>query len=157
MAQEYSLKEIIRFAIEIEKEGALFYEKMSENSNLKETKDLFLTLKSDELVHMATFEKLLNDVGPDENEYVFHLENEYIAYLHNLIENTIFKKSDLDKVANELKTTDKVIDYAIGKEIDSINYYENMKKVLNKKYHKTLEKIIKEEHSHKERLEKIKK
>lgn len=156
MSNEYSLKEIIRFAIEIEKEGSLFYQKIADKIRDINLKNIFLNLKTEENFHKQKFEEMLRNLGEDDNEYLYNLDNEYILYLKSFIENAIFNKKDIDILITTLNTTEAIINYAVDRENDSINFYNNMKKVVKSEYHITLDKIIGEEYLHKEKLENIK-
>lgn len=152
MAVNYSINEILKFAIEIEKEGAAFYQKMAERANNNDLKQLYNKLKIDEIDHQNVFEKLLESLGDDQNEYVYNLENEYVAYLHAIIEDAIFNKKDINELSKILIKDIDAIDYAISKEKNSINYYENLKNLIDKKHHSTLDIIIEEEKLHEKKL-----
>lgn len=148
MSAEYSISEILKFAVEIEKEGEIFYNKMSEKTSSESLKKLYTKLKVDEIEHKNIFQNLLENIGPDQNEYPYHLENEYTAYLHSIIENTVFHRSDIDKFSETLKDDVSVLDYAIERENDSVKYYENLKNIIAKKHMQTIDKIIAEEEKH---------
>jgi len=90
----------------------------------------------------------LENIGPDKNEYIYHLENEYTAYLHSFIENTVFHHNDIDKLSGSLKDDLTVLNYAIDREYDSIKYYNNLKNIIVKKHLSVIDKIIAEEKNH---------
>ena len=54
MADKYSLQEIVKFAIEIEKEGILFYNKISKKTKNQGLKNIFLKLEIDEKKHQKS-------------------------------------------------------------------------------------------------------
>ena len=89
MKEKYSLQEIVKFSIEIEKEGILFYNKISKKTKNQGLKNIFQKLENDEKKHQKKFEEILEFLGPDKNEYSYHLENEYVSYLHAIIEKPI--------------------------------------------------------------------
>ena len=82
MPEKYSLQEIVIFAIEIEKEGIVFYNKMSKKTSSQKLKKVFQKLESEEKEHQKKFESILKLLGPDKNEYLYHSENVYVGYLH---------------------------------------------------------------------------
>lgn len=148
MADKYSIQEIVKFAIEIEKEGILFYNKMSKKTKNPGLIKVFQKLESDEKKHQQKFEEILDTLGPDKNEYLYHLENEYITYLHSFIEKTVFDKSKTEKLVDNMKSDLDAINYAIEKEEDSIKFYENMKELTPKGNIPTINVIISQENLH---------
>lgn len=156
MAEKYSLQEIVIFAIEIEKEGIIFYDKMSKKTSNIKLKKVFQKLESEEKEHQKKFERILKSLGPDKNEYFFHSENVYLGYLHAIIEKNIFDKSKIDQIINEMKSDIEAINHAIVKEEDSIKFYENMKELTPKKNIPTIDIIISEEQLHISKLLEIK-
>ena len=148
MADKYSLQEIVNFAIEIEKEGILFYSKISKKTENQGLKNIFLKLENDEKKHQKKFEEILELLGPDKNEYLYHLENEYVAYLHSIIEKNVFDSEKTDQLINNFKNDIDAINYAISKEEDSIKFYENMKELTPKGNIPTINVIISEENLH---------
>ena len=148
MADKYSLQEIVKFAIEIEKEGILFYNKISKKTKNQGLKNIFLKLEIDEKKHQKRFEEILEQLGPDKNEYLYHQENEYVAYLHSLIEKSVFDSKQIDQLIKDFKNDIDAINYAISKEEDSIKFYENMKELTPRGNIPTINVIISEENLH---------
>jgi len=143
---KYSINEVVRFAIEIEKEGIVFYEKMAEKTDQKEVKELYISLGNEEKIHQVIFESLLQSLPA--NEETLGMENEYTAYLKSVIENTLFDKKSITEKAADLNSDSDVVDFAIGKEKESIEYYKNMKQLVAEKNHEDINKIIEEEKMH---------
>jgi len=67
------------------------------------------------------------------------------SYVDN---NLIFTKEIMDKQLSKIKNTAAALDFAIQRELDSILYYHEIKKLVPAAQHDTLEKIIKEERKH---------
>jgi len=148
VAEKYSLQEIVKFAIEIEKEGIIFYNKIAKKTENQVLKNIFQKLENDEKKHQKKFEEILELLGPDKNEYLYHLENEYVAYLHSFIEKSIFDSNKIDQLIKKFKSDVDAINYAIGKEEDSIKFYENMKELTPKGNIPAINVIISEENLH---------
>lgn len=155
MSVKYSIDEVVKFAVEIEKEGALFYRMMAEKTGDKEIKELCLQMAKEEDGHQHVYEDLLDSLGPDQNEFLYGLENEYIAYLHSFIEKSVFDRDHLDEFVKKLIDENGFFDYAIGKEKDSIEFYQNMKELVSGDS-SVIDRIIKEEELHIERLQSFK-
>ncbi|MDC0977619.1 ferritin family protein [bacterium] len=147
MEQKYSISEIVQFAIEIEKEGTIFYQKMSEKTKNQELKDLYLQLKNDEIQHQQTYENMKNTLE-DSDKITDGLENEYANYLHKYIENTIFDETKLESLTESLVNDSETIEFAVKKEQESIEYYKNMKNLVPQENVSIIEKIIEEEQFH---------
>lgn len=147
MSVKYSIDEVLKFAIEIEKEGELFYRVMASKTSNKDMKKLCLKLSDDERKHMEIYENMLEILGPDPNEYIYGMENEYIAYLHAFIEKTVFNDEKINGVIESFNDENTFLKYAIEKEKDSIDYYMNMKNLLTESS-PVIDKVIKEEESH---------
>jgi len=153
--EKYSLNDVVNFAIKIENEGIFFYQKISEKTKIKSLKDLFIKLKNDEEEHKKTFEKFLYSL-PKQEEFLYNQENQNIRYLHAIIENLIFNEEQLHELINLLIDELSVIEYAMSKEQDSIEFYKNMKALINEKNHPLIEKLIMEEEKHLKILEDFK-
>ncbi len=146
MSTKYSINEVIRFAVEIEKEGQFFYCKLAEKASEQELKDLYLWLMEEEVAHQRLYEKYLQELGT-ENEFYFE-DNDYNAYLRAYIENTVFDKANIEKIVASFSNDLSVSEYAIKKERDSISFYENLKKFVGEDKKEMIDKIINEEKMH---------
>lgn len=155
MSIKYSIDEVVKFAVEIEKEGASFYRLMAEKSRDKEIKELCIKMANEEDGHQKVYEELLRSLGPDQNEFLYGLENEYIAYLHSFIEKAVFDIDRLEQLVAKLIDENGFFDYAIKKEKDSIEFYQNMKELVSGDT-TVIDRIIKEEELHIERLQSFK-
>jgi rubrerythrin len=62
--------------------------------------------------------------------------------------NLIFTKEIMDKQLAKIKNTKSALDFAIQRELDSILYYHEIKKLVPAAQHDTIEKIIEEERKH---------
>jgi rubrerythrin len=145
--EKYSINDIIGFAIQIEKEGIFFYQKISGKTKSNILKDLYILLKEDEIAHEKQFELFLKNLKRPE-EFSYNLENEDIRYLHTMIENIIFNEEQIDELVSLLRDEVSVLEYAICKEEDSIDFYSRMKLLLIKDDQAMIDKIIKEEEKH---------
>jgi rubrerythrin len=145
--EKYSINEIIGFAIQIEKEGIFFYNKISVKTKSNILKDLYTLLKEDEIAHKKQFELFLKNSAKTE-EFAYSMENEHIRYLHSMIENIIFNEEQIDELVSLLRDEVSVLEYAICKEEDSIDFYKRMKLLLSMEEAPMIDKIINEEEKH---------
>ncbi|MFA5928662.1 MAG: ferritin family protein, partial [Candidatus Margulisiibacteriota bacterium] len=139
----YAVDELLKFAIQIEEDGLAFYQKMSAGSAEPEVKALFTTLQEDEARHKKIFEELLAEEKRTEAQISF--PDEYELYLKALVRSTVFPKDTA--ILSKLVDDAEIIEYAIGKEKDSILFYAEMKSSVADGG-RLIEKIINEEKLH---------
>jgi rubrerythrin len=147
VAVKYSINEVVRFAIEMEKDGGEFYALLADRTDKPELKDFFLQLKGEEEQHQCFFEKLLAELDAGAEELA-NLENEYTAYLHAYIENSVFDKRAAEQVIAEIGDDLSLVEYAITKENETISYYKNLLPLVAEHSRNTIDKIISEENLH---------
>jgi len=122
----------------------------------KSREKTFAELAEAEVNHKRTFEKLLASV--EKSNLTESYEGEYGAYLRSYVDNNlIFTKEVMDKQLSKIKDTAAALDFAIQRELDSILYYHEIKKLVPAAQHDTLEKIIEEERKHFQSLTAMKK
>jgi rubrerythrin len=143
----FSGDEIIEIALQMEESGKLFYEKafsQAEDGSLQET---LKYLAQAETQHIHRFTKLGEELGhqfyPNER-YV----GEYGDYVKSLVNNHIFKLSEVEDILAGAKNDHDILRDAIGFEKDSIAIFQEFKNAANKEGAETLEKLINEEREH---------
>lgn len=152
----FSASDIIEFAVRIEENGENFYRYAVQLAKDQETKDLFTRLANDEAGHQKIFRKIFSQIEklPPPEQY----DGEYDAYLRNYVDNSIiFKKEVLDAELTRVKDQTSALDFAMRRELDSILYYHEIKRLVPSSEHDTVERVINEERRHYDRLCTIKK
>ncbi|MCX7816935.1 MAG: ferritin family protein [Syntrophales bacterium] len=134
--------DILEFAIRIEENGENFYRYAIQLTNDEETKKLFARLADEEKNHQKIFRKIfaaMEKVNPPET-----YDGEYDAYLHNFIDgNIVFKK--VDEVP---KNVADAVEFALRRELDSILFYHEIKRLVPQHEHHIVDAIIEEERQH---------
>ena len=152
----FTASDIVEVAIRIEENGINFYKFAEQIAEKKEEKNLFAQLAQAEVTHKKTFEKIfanMEKTNPPES-----YEGEFGAYLRSYMDNNlIFTKEIMDKQLAKIKDTNSALDFAIQRELDSILYYHEIKKLVPASQHETLERIIEEERKHFQSLTNMKK
>ena len=152
----FDASDIVQFAIRIEENGMSFYRYAVKIAKDEDTKKLFNHLAGEEERHKEFFEKLFAEMEkytPPER-----YAGEYEEYLRGYVDNNvIFKKEVLEKELQQIRDTLAAIDFAIRREIDSIFYYSEIKKLVSPAQHGTLEKVIDEERTHFTTLSEVRK
>jgi len=85
--------EVITVAMNLEEEGAKFYEEAAKISKNKETKDIFSRLKKEEDEHYKTFKELLETLPGADSKGYFDISEEISAYLNSLVDSGVFKNT----------------------------------------------------------------
>jgi len=152
----FQASDIVEFAVRIEENGENFYRFAVQLTKDEGTKKLFGQLADAEVAHKKTFEKIfaaMDKTAPPEG-----YEGEYAAYLHNYVDNAIiFKKEVLDQELAKVKDTKSALDFALQRELDSILYYHEIKRLVPANEQATVDKIIDEERKHVEIIATMKK
>ena len=150
----FDITEIYQFAIQIEENGEKFYRAMVEKFDDPKTKELFEFLAEEEVRHEKIFKEMLakiEDYNPQES-----YPSEYFAYLHAYADNLVFTLDKIEEDISSLHAVDEALQYAIGKELDTILYYHEMRNVVPEHQQKMVDDIIDEERKHVVKLTEMK-
>ncbi|MFH1079914.1 MAG: ferritin family protein [Pseudomonadota bacterium] len=143
----FTASDIVEFAIRIEENGANFYRFAVQIARDEGTKNLFEQLANAELNHKKIFEKIfaaMDKTAPPEG-----YAGEYAAYLHNYVDNAIiFKKEALDQELAKVNDSASALDFALQREMDSILYYHEIKRLVPAHDHAAIDQIMEEERRH---------
>jgi rubrerythrin len=152
----FSASDIMEVAIRIEENGVNFYKFAEQIAQKEDEKKLFAQLAQAEVAHKKTFEKIF--AGMEKSSAPESYEGEFGEYLRSYVDNNlIFTKEVMDKQLAKVTNTSEALDFAIQRELDSILYYHEIKKMVPAAQHDALEKIIEEERKHFQSLTNMKK
>ena len=143
----FNTGDILQFAMRIEEDGEMFYRKAALNAEAKETRDFFNVMADEEARHKTVFSDMLKgiDVNPPAESY----RGEYAAYLRDYIDGrVVFTKKEKDQAMSDSLDVAQAIRFAMGREVDSILYYQEAKQFIDKKHYAEIDKIIEEERKH---------
>jgi len=156
MNEQFTIQEIVEIAIEIEKNGEVFYRMLSESANIAPLRDLFKNLSEAEKKHKAKFEEILKSVGGYQISEIYYAD-EYMGYMKAIADEQVFKK-DLSAVdvAKSVKSSKEAIDLAIDFEKDSIIFLHEMQDIIDEDEKDTVKKLLNEERDHIRRLSAMK-
>jgi rubrerythrin len=143
----FTAGDIVEVAIRIEENGVNFYKYAERIAKKENEKKLFAELAQAEVAHKKTFEKLFASMEKSGKPESY--EGEYEAYLRSYVDNNlIFTKEIMDKQLAKITDINSALDFAIQRELDSILYYHEIKRLVPASGHETLEQIIEEERKH---------
>jgi rubrerythrin len=147
--------DVLRFAVRIEEDGELFYHKAALTADDPKVSDLFNELAAEEIRHKLIFEGLLSQVKRIEAPESY--PGEYLAYLHDYIDGKVIFSRSRKAEIEDIRTTASALDFAIGREADSIMYYQELKGYVSQKEQPPIDKVIAEERTHFARLSEMRK
>ena len=143
----YTASEVIQFAISIEETGKDFYQTLGEQfSRHPGVASLFLDLARQEGDHKIFFQQMGERAKNWETDSP--LTEEYFLYLRGFADHTIFdaKKSGPDLA--HITDPAKAIEFSMGRELNAVNYYRELKQMVPEQEASFLDEIIAEEQSH---------
>jgi rubrerythrin len=149
----YSASEIFQFAVQIEQNGLDFYTSLAGRIDNDEAKNIFTFLANEESKHKDFFQKYLSSIETYESRDQY--PEEYFDWLKALVDNVVFNKERAEKEIPNLTDPVKAIEFAMRREVDSILYYHEVKKLVVDKEKDSIEEIIKEEKKHFATLSKL--
>ncbi len=156
MSEIFKAAEIFKTAIRIEENGIVFYREMLKKFTAKDLREIFSFLADEDERHRKIFEEMLSKT--ETYEMVDSYPGEYEAYLHAFADEHVFSKEKTGEIiAKKIKDIKEAIQFGIEVELDSINYYQEIKRFVPDYQKGTIEKIIEEERGHFLKLSDIKK
>jgi len=150
----FDVTEIYQFAVQIEENGKKFYKAVVEKFDDVKVKELFAFLADEEIRHEKIFREMLGkieDYHPQES-----YPGEYFDYLHAYVDNLVFTLDQLEENISNVNTIGEALQFAIGKELDTILYYHEMRNVVPDHQKKLVDDIIDEERKHVVKLTEMK-
>jgi rubrerythrin len=139
-----NIKDAIKTAIQMEKDGYSFYQKAAAQTTSDMGRSIFKSLAADELLHLEVFEKLFNEkVGKDEWYNLVNTSKKYADIV-------VFPK-DLEKIEGANPNTNEIdaLRIAMDSEKKAIEYYLKIKEnSTDSEVNKIIDEIINQEKNH---------
>jgi len=151
----FNASEVFQIAIEIEKNGKVFYDKAKEMVYNPDVKQLFHDLGLEEMKHLEKFTELKASLPESAQEgSVFDPDNEMSRYLKMMADMHVFRSSaDVEEQLKKIKTAEGALKIAIEFEKDSVIFFLSMQDATNEeKGKKLIGQLVKEEQGHMRRL-----
>ncbi len=156
MNLKYGGGEILKMAIEIEKNGKAFYDEVVQAVKDEKAKSVFQFLSDEEVKHEKTFRAMLMEIESIAADTPFD-NSEVTRYFQSLIGQKVFPSRHEGKyLKDELGDPSVAARIALGLEKDSILFYHEMVPVTQEKDHAVIERIIEEERDHIRRIIQLK-
>lgn len=150
----FSASEIVKMAIEIEKNGRDFYGALMQKARDIRLQNIFSLLAQEEEKHIRAFQGILKEAEEKQERGIE--SDDYYAYMKSLSERYVFTKENTGKgVAATIKNEGDAIEKAINFERESIIFYDGVKKVVPESGRKIVDALIEQEKEHLSRLSSI--
>jgi len=149
----FTASEILQFAIRIEEDGELFYRKSSGFADTDEIRRLFNQLADEEIRHKKTFTQMLGNIADTRPPETY--PGEFMNYLRDYIDGKVVFSTDIKTMADEIRDTISALKFAMGRELESIAYYHEVKSFVPQKHHPQVDSIIQEERKHFAKLSEV--
>jgi rubrerythrin len=147
--------EALKWALEIEKNGEVFYNEVAAKSADSEVKALFEDLAAQERGHYQVFQKMLDEARPDPD--LSRLDyDEYQTYLQVALADALFEGPDKGlALAKEAQDRETALRAAMGFEKDTLLFFYDLREVVSERERGAISNIITEEKAHLRRLAKM--
>jgi rubrerythrin len=148
----FQATDIIEMALELEKSGEIFYDRVAEKVSSPEVQELFKDLAEQEKDHYAAFQGLsgtLWDTGAaTEEEW-----DQYLMYLQATIQSAFFEGSDKAlALAEQVSDAREAVQMAMDFEKETMLFFYELRDKVMGADKQVVEEIITEERSHLRRL-----
>ncbi|MBI5844454.1 MAG: ferritin family protein [Deltaproteobacteria bacterium] len=154
MGFAFSADEIFALAEKIEKNGAEFYRRAAANAACSDARHLLLDIAGMEDGHQGLFARMRRELAETQRfSDTFDPEGETAHYLAGLANSRVFSDPE-DPLPVESNSCShdllrKILEFAMGREKDSIAFYRAMKELVETDEGKCrIDDIIREEESH---------
>ncbi|MBN1813031.1 MAG: ferritin family protein [Anaerolineae bacterium] len=148
----FTAAEALEMAMEIEKNGEVFYNAAAAKSDDAEVTVLFEDLAAQEQIHYKIFQKMLGGVG-SAPELPVEEYDQYQAYLQAALDNALFTGEDKALALAE-KATDRetALRAALGFEKDTMLFFYDLREMVGEADKEAVSRVIGEERKHVRRL-----
>jgi rubrerythrin len=151
----FTAAQALEMAMEIEKNGEVFYLAAAEKTTDPEVKTLFKDLAIQEQGHYQIFQKMLGAVeqAPDLPATEF---DQYDAYIQVALENALFAGPDKAlALAEQAEDRETALRAALGFEKDTMLFFYDVREMVAESSREAVSNVIREEKKHVRRLAKM--
>ncbi len=146
--------EVFKVAEKIEVNGTEFYSKQAQIAKDARASELFKSLEKAEIMHRKSFHKMHEEIGL-EGKKLKNFSGDQSLYLEALADENVFILNEIGDYSND--NLDEALNATIRWEQASIDLYEAVKPMVEKRHRKAISWIIDQEYGHKKALLKFRK
>lgn len=128
----FTLQDLFEIALNMEKNGELFYRRVAEKCSRGDLRKLLHTLADMEVAHRELFSRMQKSVPAHLHELVFEIKDpgEYL-YFQNLLQTKTMPMPRIDSLIEANPPEEDLIRYALDREKDSVIFYHTMKEFIS--------------------------
>jgi len=150
----FSGGELLEIAMDIERNGAAFYQALADQAKNKDTGAIYEHLAREEEKHLNTFKGMLDTVGKYQPPEAY--AEEYMLYLKSLADSSVFSNvTQAKEKAKKVASESEALDIGIQAEKDSILFYTEMQNFVKPADQKAISWVIDEEKAHLRQLSQL--
>lgn len=147
MSYLFSAGDILETAIQIEKNGAAFYDNLARATLNFQARSVYTDLLAQERKHQATFEQMLASIAAQQDGQ--RLFEDRSRFIKSLAEGAVFSgQKVIADLAKRTLSDAEAIQVGIGFEKDSILYYIEMREIVRQVDRDVVDRVIGEEKKH---------
>jgi len=146
-----SIQEVLKFAVQLERRGLVFFREWAEKADLDEVKMFFSMLGDEEEEHVEVFLKLSEQVKDGSPQYKGN--ERFHEFFESFSRDVMYN----NKVFNKAKTLNQAFELAKKQERDVQLFYSELKKFVDKSYHNVIDRIVSEEQDHYRKIDDLQK
>jgi rubrerythrin len=148
----FTAAEAFEMAMEIEKNGEVFYNAVAAKATDKSVKTLFQELAAQEQRHYEVFQKMAGNVKDAPNLSAAEYD-EYDVYLKAALDSALFAGPDKAlALAEQARDRQTALRMALGFEKDTLLFFYDLREMVSEAEQKAVTGIIREEKTHLRRL-----
>ena len=148
----FTAAEAFEMAMEIEKNGEVFYNAVAAKATDKSVKTLFQELAAQEQRHYEVFQKMAGNVK-DAPSLSAAEYDEYDVYLKAALDSALFAGPDKAlALAEQARDRQTALRMALGFEKDTLLFFYDLREMVSEAEQKAVTSIIREEKTHLRRL-----
>ncbi len=141
--------EVFKVAEKIEVNGTEFYSKQAQTAKNEEASKLFKRLEKAEIGHRKKFHEMHGDISPEERK-LKNFSGDQSSYLEALADENVFVLREIGDYSNF--NVNESVYAAIQVEQASIDLYEAIQPVVERRHRKYVSAIAEQEYGHKKAL-----
>ena len=151
----FTAAQALEMAMEIEKNGEVFYLAAAEKVDDSEVKTLFKDLAIQEQGHYQIFQKMLGAVEPAPDLPAAEFD-QYDSYIQVALENALFAGPDKAlAMAEQAADRETALRAALGFEKDTMLFFYDVRDMVAESDREAISNVIREEKKHMRRLAKM--
>ncbi len=148
---KFKVNKILEHAMEIEEDGQKFYAMLAERLDDPKLKQIFSIMSRQEVGHREIYKRLREQLSATPNDSNTQADP-FDDIKHEMLEDKIFNRLTVVKKTPKINNLGDALAFMIDVEMYVVDYFENIRKLVNHEGQSAMERIINEEKAHVKQL-----